>query len=94
MHAEALAWFAEETGEQDKAHSPLRRGEVVDTRPFVRGHLSTGVTLDQAARAAKSKMIRAVKYGGCDAFRALMLTACIACIGRGSVYRDTRYSEW
>mmetsp|Transcript_37659 Transcript_37659/g.70659 ORF Transcript_37659/g.70659 Transcript_37659/m.70659 type:complete len:610 (+) Transcript_37659:1091-2920(+) len=64
MHAEALAWFAEETGEQDKAHSPLRRGEVVDTRPFVRGHLSTGVTLDQAARTAKSKLIRAVKYGG------------------------------
>lgn len=67
MHAEVLAWAA--TRSEDPAHKPgdatpaIQRAYVVNTRSFVHGQKRTGVSLDDAAKAAKAQLVAAVKHG-------------------------------
>jgi len=63
MHAEVLAWAAHEVDVDEKTQKPIRQAYVVDTRSFVHGQKRTGVSLDDAAKAAKAQLVAAVKHG-------------------------------
>jgi hypothetical protein len=62
MHAEVLAWAAHEV-DVDSTQKPIRQAYVINTRSFVHGQKRTGVSLDDAAKAAKAQLVAAVKHG-------------------------------
>eukprot|EP00241_Pyramimonas_parkeae_P003638 CAMPEP_0114245380 /NCGR_PEP_ID=MMETSP0058-20121206/11862_1 /TAXON_ID=36894 /ORGANISM="Pyramimonas parkeae, CCMP726" /LENGTH=651 /DNA_ID=CAMNT_0001358423 /DNA_START=170 /DNA_END=2125 /DNA_ORIENTATION=+ len=60
LHAEVLAFFSQEIG-QDKKKQPIPRGYIMDTRPMVLGQTRTGVKFEDAVKACKKCLSSSVR---------------------------------
>lgn len=64
LHAEVLAFFSQEIG-QDKKKQPIPRGYIMDTRPMVLGQTRTGVKFEDAVKACKKCLSSSVRNATC-----------------------------